>query len=125
VAGTVGGAVGTVGNVANTAIGTAGNIVTGTVGTAGSLVSGTIGTAADLLHSAGSGLGNMLSGANDNATRIGYQQSYNRAGTGYNRNNTGYPPATSQYDAYSYGGALQSKGSNYRPITADFSAFSK
>lgn len=125
VAGTVGGAVGTVGNVANTAIGTAGNIVTGTVGTAGSLVSGTIGTAADLLHSAGSGLGNMLSGANDNATRVGYQQSYNRAGTGFNRNNTGYPPATSQYDAYSYGGALQSKGSNYRPITADFSAFAK
>ncbi len=125
VAGTVGSAVGTVGNVANTAIGTAGNVVTGTVGTAGSLVSGTIGTAADLLYSAGSGLGNMLSGTNDNATRVGYQQSYARAGTGYNRNNTGYPPATSQYDAYSYNGALQSKGSNYRPVTADFSAFRK
>ena len=123
VAGTVGGVAGTVGGVANTAIGTAGNIVSGTVGTAGNLVSGTIGTAADLLYSAGSGLGNMLSGSNDGVTRVGYQQSYARAGTGYNRNNTGYPPATSQMDAYSYNGALQSKGANYRPVTADFSAF--
>jgi hypothetical protein len=123
VAGTVGNVAGTVGGVANTAIGTAGNIVSGTVGTASNLVSGTIGTAADLLYSAGSGLGNMLSGSNDGLTRVGYQQSYARAGTGYNRNNTGYPPATSQYDAYSYNGALQSKGANYRPVTADFSAF--
>jgi hypothetical protein len=123
VAGTVGGVAGTVGGVANNAIGTAGNIVSGTVGTAGNLVSGTIGTAADLLYSAGSGLGNMLSGSNDSVTRVGYQQSYARAGNGYNRNNTGYPPATSQMDAYSYNGALQSKGANYRPVTADFSAF--
>ncbi len=140
----------TVGNVANTAIGTAGNLASGTVGTAANLVggtvnaatgliggtvgtaanlvSGTIGTAADLLKSTGSGLTNFLGGAND-MTRVGYNQSY-----GYNRNNTGVDPATlgpapkqsgTPMDVYSYNGALQSKGSNYRPLTADFSAFSK
>lgn len=140
----------TVGNIANTAIGTAGNLASGTVGaatnlvggtvnaatgliggtvgTAANLVSGTIGTAADLLKSTGSGLTNFLGGAND-MTRVGYNQSY-----GYNRNNTGVDPATlgpapkqsgTPMDVYSYNGALQSKGSNYRPLTADFSSFSK
>ncbi len=28
-------------------------------------------------------------------------------------------------DQYSYYGALQSKGANYMPVTADFSAFSR
>jgi hypothetical protein len=111
----------------------------GTVDSAAGLVGGTIGTAADLLKSAGKGAQQLLSGrqtdGTEEATRIGYKQSY-----GYNRNNTGLNTlGTSnsqlQYgmdqkggapiDVYSYGGALQSKGSNFRPLTADFSAFGK
>lgn len=118
---------------------------TKTVDSATGLVGGTIGTAADLLKSAGRGAQQLLSGKETNdtsqsvnsgeAVRVGYNQSY-----GYNRNNTGLntlgtsnsqlqygmeQKGGSPIDVYSYGGALQSKGSNFRPLTADFSAFGK
>ena len=85
----------------------------------------------DLLKSAGSGLTGLASG---DIRRVGYNQSYqgpNTAGagagtSGFNRNNTGIGMVDSvPIDVYSYNGALQSKGSNFRPLTASFSSFSK
>ena len=125
----VGGVVDTAGNVVGGTVNTVGNVVGGTVNAAANLVGGTIGTASDLLKSAGSGL-------TSNIRRVGYNQSYqgpNTVGTagtvganGYNRNNTGIGMVDSvPIDIYSYNGALQSKGSDFRPLTANFSTFSK
>ena len=120
-------------NLAAGTVGMAGGLVGGTVGTAANLVGGTVGTAANLLGSAGSGLTNLLK---NDSSRVGYTQSYQGAQqNGYNRNNTGIATQNNSYsmgtqagapiDTYSYNGALQSKGANFRPLTADFSAFSK
>ena len=120
-------------NLAAGTVGLAGGLVGGTIGTAADLVGGTIGTAANLIGSAGSGLTNMLQ---NDSSRVGYSQSYQggKQQNGYNRNNTGITTnnsysmgtkAGAPIDAYSYNGALQSKGTNFRPLTADFSAFSK
>ena len=117
------GTVDAAGNVVGGTVDAASNLVGGTVNAASNLVGGTIGTAANLLNSLASG----------DAQRVGYNQS--NATNGYNRNNTGIN-VTSQpsqigmvnntpIDVYSYNGALQSKGSNFRPLTADFGAFSK
>lgn len=118
------GTVDTAGNVVGGTVNAASNLVSGTVNTASNLVSGTIGTATDLLKSAGSGLNSL---ASSDARRVGYNQS--NAANGYNRNNTGIATtgltANTPIDVYSYNGALQSKGSNFRPLTADFGAFSK
>lgn len=118
------GTVDTAGNVVGGTVDAASNLVSGTVNTASNLVSGTINTATDLLKSAGSGLNSLASG---DARRVGYNQS--NAANGYNRNNTGIATtgltANTPIDVYSYNGALQSKGSNFRPLTADFGAFSK
>ena len=126
----VGGTVNTVGNVVGGTVNAATDLVGGTIGTAANLVGGTIGTATDLLKSAGSGLTGLASG---DIRRVGYNQSYQGpaggagAGTsGFNRNNTGIGMVDSvPIDVYSYNGALQSKGSNFRPLTASFSSFSK
>lgn len=125
----VSGTVNTAGNVVSGTVNTAGDLVGGTIGTAANLVGGTIGTASDLLKSTGSGLSNLLSG---DVRRVGYNQSYQGPGNGYNRNNTGIQGQSRlgmvdsvPIDIYSYGGALQSKGSDFRPLTADFSSFSK
>ena len=113
----VGGTVDAAGNVVGGTVNAASNLVGGTVNAASNLVSGTIGTAANLLNSLASG----------DAQRVGYNQS--NATNGYNRNNTGIAStgltANTPIDVYSYNGALQSKGSNFRPLTADFGAFSK
>ena len=113
---------------------TAGNVVGGTVDAATGIVGSTIGTAADLLKSTSSGLSSLLSG---DVRRVGYNQSYQSQGNGFNRNNTGIYQQTNAapskigmantlpIDVYSYNGALQSKGTNFRPLTADFGAFSK
>jgi len=127
--------VNTAGNIVGKTLDTAGNIVGGTVGTAGNIIGGTVGAATDLIQSAGSGVSNFL-----NPNRFGYDQSYR----GPNQNNVGsygYVPQQnymassgtynqgsspgSNVDIYSQYGALPSKGSNYRPITTDFSSFRK
>ena len=122
------------GNVVGGTVGAATNLVGGTVGAATNLVGGTIGTAADLLKLTGSGLSSLLSG---DVRRVGYNQSYQGPSNGYNRNNTGIYQQTNAapskigmadtvpIDIYSYNGALQSKGTDFRPLTADFGAFSK
>lgn len=130
---TTGKVVGGATNLAAGTVGLAGGLVGGTIGTAADLVGGTIGTAANLIGSAGSGLTNMLQ---NDSSRVGYSQSYQggKQQNGYNRNNTGITTSNSYsmgtkagapIDVYSYNGALQSKGTNFRPLTADFSAFSK
>ena len=131
--GAITGTVDTAGNVVGGTVNTAANLVGGTVNAAANLVSGTIGTAADLLKSTGSGLTNL---ASNDIRRVGYNQSYQGPATGaagagagvngYNRNNTGIGMVDSvPIDIYSYNGALQSKGSDFRPLTANFSSFSK
>ncbi len=113
----VGGTVNAASNLVGGTVNAASNLVGGTVNAASNLVGGTIGTAANLLNSLASG----------DAQRVGYNQS--NQSNGYNRNNTGIAAtgltANTPIDVYSYNGALQSKGSNFRPLTADFGAFSK
>jgi hypothetical protein len=132
-ASTTGKVIGGATNLAAGTVGMAGGLIGGTVGAAADLVGGTIGTTANLLGSAGSGLTNMLK---NDSSRVGYTQSYQGGQqNGYNRNNTGIATQNNSYsmgtqagapiDTYSYNGALQSKGANFRPLTADFSAFSK
>ena len=117
--------IGTAGNIVGKTLDTAGNIVDKTFDTAGNIIN----TTGGLLQSAGSGVSNLL-----DPSRVGYDQSYRgpRAGS----NNTGIyqpmgiPQASAQQtgskiDPYTYNGALQSKGSNYRPITTDFSSFGR
>jgi hypothetical protein len=119
----VGKTIDTAGNVINRTFDTAGNIIDKTFDAAG----GVVNTTSNLLYSAGSGVSNLLT---SDPTRVGYEQSYRgpRAGS----NNTGiYQPLPSQQqqkggsqiDPYTYNGALQSKGGNFRPVTTDFSSF--
>jgi hypothetical protein len=140
VGGTVNAATGLVGGLADTAS----NLVGGTVNAATGLVGGTIGTAADLLKSAGSGLtnrwdtNNQFSVGQQQQQQGGQQQGGQGAQGGQGNSSLGYTPfgSTSSktfgntgkqapVDNYSHYGALQSKGGNYMPVTADFSAFSK
>jgi hypothetical protein len=102
---------------------TAGNIVDKTFDAAGNVVN----TTGGLLQSAGSGLTNLFT---SDPRRVGYEQSYTGPRPG--SNNTGiYNPLPKQQgqtsgqniDPYTYNGALQSKGSNFRPVTTDFSSF--
>ena len=129
--GAITGTVDVAGNVVGGTVNAASNLFGGTVNAASNLVGGTIGTAADLLKSAGSGLNSLASG---DVRRVGYNQSNQT--NGYNRNNTGINMPSNQpsqlgltsnvpIDVYSYNGALQSKGADFRPLTASFSAFSK
>jgi hypothetical protein len=113
----------TAGNIVNRTFDTAGNIVDKTFDAAGNVVN----TTGGLLQSAGSGLTNLFT---SDPRRVGYEQSYTGPRPG--SNNTGiYNPLPKQQgqtsgqniDPYTYNGALQSKGSNFRPVTTDFSSF--
>ena len=124
----------TAGNIVNKTVDTAGNIVNRTFDAAGNIVDKTfdaagnaVNTTGGLLQSAGSGLTNLFT---SDPRRVGYEQSYTgpRPGSNY----TGiYSPLPKQQgqtsgqniDPYTYNGALQSKGSNFRPVTTDFSSF--
>jgi hypothetical protein len=92
--------------------------------------------ATSLLRDAGSGVVSLLQ---SNPANVGqpYSQGQGTAGqTDANGNSTGYyagsgsgglgtVPTNQFIDPYSYNGALVSKGSNYIPVTDDFSAFRK
>jgi hypothetical protein len=121
----VGKTIGTAGNIVGKTLDTAGNVVDKTFDTAGNIIN----TTGGLLQSAGSGVSNLLS---SDPRRTGYEQSYNGPRPG--SNNTGiYQPMGTQsmrtgqqsgsIDPYTYNGALQSKGGNFRPVTTDFSSF--
>jgi len=141
VGGTVNAATGLVGGTVNAATG----LVSGVANTAANLVGGTIGTAADLAKDAGSGLGDRDWRGDENRWNKGWSEG-DKQGTGTQQqqqqggqagSSLGYTPfastsdrnfgnmGTGPVDNYSYYGAVQSKGGNYMPVTADFSAFSK
>lgn len=93
-------------------------------GTSGAvdLVKSGVGGAVDLVKSAGSGLKEI---AMDNNGRPIYNNVGTGAGGAGGAVGTVGVGGASGIDNYSYYGALPSKGANYIPITADFSAFSK
>lgn len=125
---------GTVGLAKDTVTGTVGlakDTVTGTVGLAKDTVKGTVGLAKDVLgsvnplqlnnrqsNSGGSGSGGSGSGG----TTYGYSPSTATSSAGQPVNQRQTIPGI---DPYSYYGALPPKGSNYIPITTDFSAFGR
>lgn len=141
------------GGVANNAISTTGNIIGGAASGAGAIVGGTalgagllaekaIDTTGGLLTGAGTGASNLLTGAGRGISNIltpgqnggqgvgqgtGQGTGYGGAGGAGNNQRSTYYGTQNQYsDQYSYYGQLPSKtGSNYMPITTDFSAFSK
>jgi hypothetical protein len=124
------------GSLANNIVTTSGDVVKGVVGTAGSLVGGTIGTAADLAKGAGSGLMQLGNREGTAASSLGGSGSvvYNQVSSSPVSGNALSPtsdktfgtiPGKTPVDNYSYYGALQSKGSTYMPVTADFSSFRK
>jgi phage-related protein len=109
-------------------------IIGGTIDTAANLVGGTIGTAADLAQGVGSGFMQLV---NNNTNSVNGAATGSVVSGGASTGSAGgYLPSTSDktfgnipgktsIDNYSYYGALQSKGSNYMPVTADFSSFRK
>jgi hypothetical protein len=134
----------TTGNVINKTIDTTSNLLTsGGTGASNLLTSGATGAtnlltsgatgATNLLRDAGSGVSNILGKTLDTTSNIlgGNSQGAGYYYGGLNTNTDGsyQAPGFSQgnppTDSYSYYGALQNKGSQYIPITADFSAFKK
>lgn len=101
---TVGGAVGLVKDTVGGAVGLVKDTVGGTVNLAGDVVGGAV----DLTKQAVGGLGH------------GYNRQQSDSGFGYVPGQ-GYTPV----DNYSAYGAIQSKGSNFMPVTASFAAFGK
>jgi hypothetical protein len=102
--------------------------VSGTVDLAKDAGSGIVKVADKTLNTAGNIVGNLTdgsgygSGAGAGAYYGGLNTPYG-SGSGYSA--PGFSRGSSSADNYSYYGALPSKGSNYIPITADFSAFKK
>jgi hypothetical protein len=141
------------GGVANNAINTTGGLIGGAalgagllaekaIDTTGGLISGAGTGASNLLTGAGTGASNLLTGAGRGISKIltpgqnggqGYGADQGRGygtgtgtGTGNNQRSTYYGTQNQYSDQYSYYGQLPAKsGSNYMPITTDFSAFGK
>lgn len=138
-----------VANVAGKTVDAAGNVITSTVGEAGDLLksagSGTVGLAKDvgsgtvglarevgsttvgLAREVGSGIASLLK---PNGTSVAQGQAANGNAPGQNERNAVYGSTasmgTQNADQYSYYGALPVKGdSNFMPVTADFSSFSR
>ena len=95
-------------------------VVGGTVGLGREVVTGTLGLgkevvggAVNLAKDAASGIYNLGKKSEDDK-----ELSTNDSAFGYVPNNASTP-----VDQYSYYGALQSKGGNFMPVTADFSSF--
>ena len=110
-----------------------------TVGGAVGLAKDTIGGAVGLLKDVGSGIaglgrgldvrgqgqGQGGQGQGQGAITINNDVASTGSSLGYTPFGSGKVPGQTQIDNYSYYGALQSKGENYMPVTADFSAFRK
>jgi len=131
----ISGGIGLVKNVVSGGVGLAKNTVTGGVGLAKDTVSGGVGLAKDtvsggvglakdtvsggvgLARDTVSGIGGLATGSGNGANGSG-----NRANGSGSRNNN----YKTKNDVYTYNGALTNKEStNYIPLTADFSAFSR
>ena len=132
VGGAINSATGLVGGLANTA----GNVVGGL----GNVVGGVVGSTTNMIGNLGSGYGNsgmQGQGQQGQGQQQGQQQGQMNNGFGsvgsslgyttYSdpNKNAGYRPGYTPIDNYSQYGALQSKGGNYIPVTADFSSFRK
>jgi len=126
---TAGGVVGTAGNLAFSAGSGAVNLLKDTGSGAVDLLRDTGSGAVDLLKGAGSGIANLGSGG---LKMQGSQ--YNSVGVGgagpsqlgsVSDKTFGKMSGQTPVDSYSYYGALQSKGGNFMPVTADFSSFRK
>jgi hypothetical protein len=134
----VGGTIGTAANLASSAgsgtVGLLRDTASGTVGLLKDTASGTVG----LVKDAGSGATKVLSqGPNrqGQGQSYGQGQGYGQYGNGYNNGGDRYKNGWMQagamqqgangVDLYSGYGALPPKGSDFIPITSDFSAFGK
>jgi hypothetical protein len=88
--------------------------------------SGVVKVADKTLKTAGNIVGDLTDGSGYGSGAGAYYGGLNTpygSGSGYSA--PGFSRGSSSADNYSYYGALPSKGSNYIPITADFSAFKK
>ena len=137
-------------NTAGGALGTAGNLLKDTGSGAVDLLKDTGSGAVNLLKDTGSGAVGLLKDVGSGISNLGQgrlQQNNQQYGpvtgssgaTGATGANTGLPqgmgsvsdktfgkmPGQTPVDNYSYYGALESKGGNFMPVTADFSSFRK
>ena len=141
--------IGTAGNVVGKTVDVAGNVIGKTADVATNIVGKTFDTAGNIVGKTFDAAGNLLGSTADRLglDRVGYQQSYggptntstSANASGYpsgaannttyrpGSNNTGVPtlPNATPNDMYSYNGKLQPKGSNYVPLTTDFSRFGR
>lgn len=113
----------TAGNVVNKTVDTAGNIATGLLGAVSNVATGAFGAAGNVATGAIGTVGNVLGSANNGAqqgTTPGQMQQQSGA------SQPSVAGATSTSDPYSYYGQLPARNNtNFMPITADFSSFSK
>jgi len=137
---TAGGVVGTAGNLAFSAGSGAVNLLKDTGSGAVDLLKDTGSGAVDLLKDTGSGAINLLKDAGNGIANLGsgslkmQGSQYNSVGVGgvgpsqlgsVSDKTFGKMSGQTPVDNYSYYGALQSKGGNFMPVTADFSSFRK
>jgi hypothetical protein len=140
---TAGGVVGTAGNLAYSAGSGAVNLLKDTGSGAVDLLKDTGSGAINLLKDTGSGALGLLKDTGSGISHLGsgglqmQGSQYNSAGAagatgsagaqmGTTSDKTfGKMPGQTPVDNYSYYGALQSKGGNFMPVTADFSSFRK
>ena len=135
---TINNTVSTVGNVAGKTVDAAGNVIGGAAIGAGAVVggvaigageavgdvaSGAAGIVNNAINTTGNVANNLIGAGQRGYGEPGYGQSgYGQSGYGQ----SGYGQSKNvPIDNYSYYGALPPKGSNYMPITADFSKFGK
>ena len=107
--------------IINNTVDTAGKIVGGTVDTAGKVVGGTVGAVAGVANNAINTVGKILTQGEGSE---GSNSLYSSSGPpipGQGQAVSGSTPI----DNYSRYGALVSKGSNFIPVTSDFSQFGK
>ena len=136
----ISGTVNTAGDIVNKTIDTTSGLLTSAgsgatnlvkSGTSGAvdLVKSGVGGAVDLVKSGASGAVDLVKSAGSGLKEIAMDNNgipiYNNSSVGAVGTGSAGTVAASGIDNYSYYGALPSKGANYIPITADFSAFSK
>ena len=108
--------------IINNTVDTAGKIVGGTVDTAGKIVGGTVGAVAGVANNAINTVGKILTqGEGSEGSNSLYSSSGTASIPGQGQAVSGSTPI----DNYSRYGALVSKGSNFIPVTSDFSQFGK
>jgi hypothetical protein len=128
-------------SVINNTVSTAGDVAEATVDAAGNVISGAEQALGGVASGVGSAVGGIATGvasvANTAITTAGSvanniidgPQNYGGSYQGTSSNGVSSAPGFSKgappIDNYSYYGALPEKGSNYMPITADFSKFGK